>query len=76
MKFIEIKEGVSVAKDEIIALVKIDEYTTRLYTKVGEFEANFPYMTLLQILENEREDINEKVSSMANVVNTLGHFAG
>ena len=79
MKFIEIKEGVCIAKDEIIALEKIDEFNTRVFTEGGSFESNLPYTTLIQIIDSEPQqdvEINKKLKHISTIVDTLGHFAG
>ena len=55
MRFIEIKEGVSVDIDQIEVLERKDDFTTTIYTHHNVYEANFPYMTLLQLLETEEK---------------------
>jgi len=60
MEYVEIKEGFSVKKKDIIAVEKIDEYQTNLYMNNGKiFGTNFPYMTILNLLENEPENVVE-----------------
>ena len=55
MRVIEIKEGVSVDIDQIEVLERKDDFTTTIYTHHNVYEANFPYMTLLQLLETEEK---------------------
>ena len=55
MRFIEIRDGVSIDIDEIEVVEKKDEYTTTIYTHHNVYEANFPYMALLQLLAMETE---------------------
>ena len=69
MKYLEINDGVSVKKDEIILIEKIDDFSCNLTTESGIYECRFPYMTLLQILESDVEDKKEDYS--AEIVNQL-----
>lgn len=77
MDFIEIAEGLSVRKDEILAIHSTDnQFECIVITESKEFTAKFPYLTLLSILEekeNEKENegqeallrqINEKVGNL------------
>lgn len=54
MKFIEIREGLSVRKDEIISVEQLDGMTSRINTESQSFESNFPYTTILMLLEKDR----------------------
>ena len=54
MRFIEISDGKSIDIDQIEVVERKDDFTTSLYTHHNVYEANFPYMTLLQLLEAEK----------------------
>ena len=51
MKFIETKDGFSVNVDQIEAIEKVDDFTSRIFTASNSYEAHFPYSALLRILE-------------------------
>lgn len=53
MKFIEISDGVSVRKEEIICVERLDGNKSKVKTEYGEYESNFSYNTILIILEKE-----------------------
>ena len=77
MKFIEIKEGLSVSREDILAIEKMEEFTCKVHTIIGSFDSSFPYITLLQILEEETpDDTEKKLEHISTVVDTLGHYAG
>lgn len=71
MKFIEIKEGLSICIDSIVVIENVpseSSYTgfkTIVHTKVGVFESTFPYETLLDII-NSKNDDDEKDYSLKN----------
>lgn len=67
MKFIAIKDGFSIKKDEIIAVIKNSEGGTTLKTREGSYPSGFSYETILQLLE--MDGIEEKIS---NQVRTTG----
>lgn len=67
MKFIEIREGISVRKDEIVSVERQENGVSRITTENQSFESNFPYETILKILE--MDGIEEKLVNRMNVVN-------
>lgn len=69
MKFIEISDGVSVRKEEIICVERMEETKSRVTTEYGIYDSNFPYQTILSLLE--MENIEEKVSKSALPSNNL-----
>ena len=75
MRFIETKEGFSIAIDHIEALERIDEFTTRVYSRFNTYEANFPYATLVAILEQEVSD-NGVMQKLDAVLNQAQYFRG
>ena len=72
MKYVEIKEGFSVKKEDIIAIEKMGEYLSNLHMNNGQiYETNFPYLTMLQLLEiqeekEETKDINKYEGFLAS----------
>lgn len=53
MKFIETRDGFSIRRDDIKALERIDDLHCYCITEIGRFESNFPYETMLSLLEIE-----------------------
>lgn len=80
MIFIEIKDGLSIAQNEIEAIERIDDFKCRVYTHHSSYESNFPYMTLLELLEMERPEekgIKPKTEENLNAfLEKAGVFAG
>ena len=78
MRFIEVKEGVSIDIDQIESLEKKDDFTTTVYTHHHVYEASFPYMALLQLLEMETQNIQESQNKQQEtVINPYEqHWAG
>lgn len=61
MKFLEVRDGVSVKVDKIVAVERGDtELTSKVVTPSGTFDSGFPYITLLSILEGEHEKESER----------------
>ena len=52
MKFIEIKEGICVRKDEVIALESLSTMTCRVILENTAYDSNFSYETIKKILES------------------------
>ncbi len=77
MKYLEIGNGKCINLEKVEALESIDQLRTRVYmTNGGVYEANFPYMTLISILETSqeaKEEVAENVNAMAK---NFGFFAG
>lgn len=81
MEFIEISDGVSVRRDQIIAITRMDDqFKTKLLVGTQILEANFPYLTLLSILEAsekpEQESNREVLKEISQKVGNLPVFAG
>lgn len=62
MKFIEISDGVSIRKEEIICVERIDELRSKITTEYGSYESNFSYSTILSLLEMDNVE-----ETMANI---------
>ena len=79
MRFVEIQSGLSICVDEIVAIQRMeDQFKCKVYTETRDFEANFPYITLLSILERQKEDKgNDRVlREISEKVGNLPVFAG
>ena len=79
MRYIEVKDGFSIAIDKIEALERIDEFRTNIMTATNSYEANFPYTTLMAILESEgSEKIEEPKTNelLQQYLKDAGTFAG
>ena len=59
MKFISINNDISVRKEEIIAVERTENGLARVVMENISYDTNFPYETILQILEIP--DIEEKI---------------
>lgn len=74
MKYIEIKEGLSICIDSIVVIENVaseSSYTgfkTIVHTKVGVFESSFPYETLLDLI-NSQEDEEYDLQDNNDVLN-------
>jgi hypothetical protein len=77
MRFIELKPGIYVKKEDIIAIEEIDMMTCKVLTPVGAYDSIYPSWRILMLLE---EDMNEPVAPEPPVdrVNLWGkqYFAG
>lgn len=64
MKFLSINENVSIRKDEIIAVERDDIGLARVVTNNGVYSTDFPYETILQLLEvpNIEERLSENMT--------------
>ena len=83
MKFIRIREGLSVAVKKIEAVETKDESSCLVYVAGTIFKCSMPSKTLLQLIEvtseneTEKEEKKEKVLENLNaVLKADGHFAG
>ncbi len=63
MKFIEINSGISIRKDEIVAVIRNETVGCKVVTDNDSYESNFPYDTLIQILEIEQPQVNQRVDT-------------
>jgi len=81
MQFIEIQEGLCVRCDDIQVIEKFDEFHCKVVTEVGVFDANFPYATIVSILEQDgqKPDDDRQVAllnELSQKVGNIGTFAG
>lgn len=61
MKYLSITENRSVKKDEILSVERSESGLARVELLTGFYDTNFPYETILQMLEIP--DIEEKVKN-------------
>lgn len=81
MKFLDITPTLSVKLDEIVAVEAVDEFHCRVLTESQAFEANFPFKTMIGILEGaltaETQPLNtELLKDISQKVGELPIFAG
>jgi len=86
MKFIEIREGVSVRMEDIISVSRVEEDPEGMMSFVsikgiGQQGSTFPYLTLLEILEHqseskESEELDMLKSMEASIRNNAQRFDG
>ena len=74
--FLEIRDGFSVNTESIEAIERNDEFTSIIHTKFNTHTANFPFLTLLRILEGEEKPKQEVMQKFEAVLDNTGHFAG
>lgn len=76
MKYLELRPGINVKKEDVICIENIDMMTCKVITSVGAYESIYPSWRILMLLE---EPIIEKQASKTlDRVNLWGsqHFAG
>ena len=73
MKFIEIKEGVCVRKDDIIAIEALTPMSSRIVLENTTYDSNFSYYAIKKLLEMDTE-IENKISEVPNF--NQQYFAG
>lgn len=80
MNYIEVKEGLSIRVDEIEAVERVDEYNCTIYTHHNLYASTFPYMTLLSLIEGQKEDKEKDKAQMMESINSLAshqqHWVG
>lgn len=81
MKYIELKPGINVKKEDCVCIESVDEMTCKVWTSIGSYDCIYPSWRILMLLE--QPDIEEQLSPMApstptDRVNLWGrqHFAG
>ena len=79
MKYLEIKPGTNINKDQIVCVEDIDMMSCKIYTPIGVYESVYPSWRILMLLE--QPDIEEQVVSSPQTVDRLNlfgaqHFAG
>ena len=71
MRFIEIKDGVSIDIDQIEVVERKEDLTSTVYTHHNVYETNINYNALLELLEKERTE-----SEKAPINPFQQHWAG
>ena len=80
MRYIEIKPGVNINKDEIICIEDIDMMTCKVLTSIGAYDCIYPSWRILMLLE--QPDIENQIAAQPQTpvdrVNLFGaqHWAG
>ena len=74
MRFLEISDGFSINIKQIEGIRKIDDFTSKVITHFNEYTANFPYMTILALLDTMDEEKPIKIEQ--TVDKYAQHFAG
>jgi hypothetical protein len=74
MHFIELRDGLSVSIEEIEAIQRVDDGSSRVFTQNNTYDSTFPYMTLLELVE--REQVPEEKEQVTNILKEIGTFAG
>lgn len=79
MRYIELKPGINVKKEDVISVEDIDGMTCKVLTSVGAYESIYPSWRILMLLE--QQDIEEQLINpkpLEDRVNLWGnqHFAG
>ena len=80
MKFLEVKDGFSVAIKTIITIEEVNELVTLVSTKFGNYEVALPYRMVLSFIEEpEEKELPIKPEIMQKLdgfLNNVGTFAG
>lgn len=81
MKFFEISEGRCINLDEIEAVERINDLNCRIITEFHEYEAKYPYSTIVSILnshsESKEDSDNTKIlKDISEKIGNQGFFAG
>ena len=75
MKFLKITDSLSVRKDEIIAVERRPDFGCFVLTQGRLFESDFPFETILQLLETpELEESMSRSMTLAQVYNNPMQF--
>ena len=79
-QYIEIKDGVSVKMDDIVAVVRgSKELTSIVHTQYRTYDSTFPYEVLLELLQTSKEEsgeIKDILQKQLNIQKEIGTFAG
>lgn len=65
MKFLTVRDGVSVRKDEICCVERVTDKTCRIFTESTSYESDYSYESILALLE--QDSIEEAMGKMMNV---------
>ena len=84
MKYVEIRDGLSVRVDAVEAVGRGEnEFKSVVYTFSGQYQANFPYKTMVNILEGVNNDVPsttnvkpETIDLLDGFLKNVGTFAG
>jgi hypothetical protein len=76
MKYIEIKDGLSVKIDDIESIERNEDFTCYVRTHHNTYDSTFPYMVLLELLERRDYGLQEKEEKIMNIQKEIGTFAG
>ena len=74
--FIEVSEGFSVKIDEIEAVVRVTDLTSRVLTKNNSYDSTFPYEVLIELINRYGEKETEIEKKEFNILKEIGSFAG
>lgn len=77
--YLEIKKGFSIDTKEIKAIARVTEFTSRIFTEFGEFDADFPYSTLLSLVDRDQSKPDKDIElkkKLDGFLSNVGHFAG
>ena len=70
MRFLTLKPGVSVNVNSILAVERLNENESIVFTANNQFESVLPYETVLLILADQ-DDVDDKFASMEQSLSTL-----
>lgn len=76
MRFIEIADGVSVKKCEVLCVMRLDEFRSKVVMEYGEYESNFSYGTMLKLLEMDNGGDDDSGNSPTTNIYPRQFFAG
>ena len=84
MKFIQIRNGLSVRKSDIESVERVDVFKSKIITRFNEYEVGFPYDTILKFLEMEgvdekavgTDETNDLLKKIINNQPPSQYFAG
>lgn len=67
MRYLEIRQGLTIKMSEVEAIEKKDEITTSIYTKNRSYETNIPYEALKDIIQSGN-DGNEQQNNINGAI--------
>ena len=65
MKFLQLKDGICVRKSDIVAVERLDEGGSRVWTMRASYDCPFLYESIIQLLEVE--DIEETITQQTTL---------
>ncbi len=60
MRYLEIRPGVNLKKEDCICVENVDEMSCKIWTSIGSYDCSYPSWRILMLLE--QEDIEENFS--------------